>query len=45
MLALANTRVVWFNGEFVPESEALIPFRDRSWKHGAPRRARRVDAG
>ncbi|MFW6174966.1 MAG: aminotransferase class IV [Chloroflexota bacterium] len=27
-------RVVYFNGEIVPESKALIPFRDRSFKYG-----------
>lgn len=31
---LANQRVAWFNGKFVPESQVLIPFRDRSWKYG-----------
>ena len=34
MATLTNTRVAWFNGKFVPESEVLIPFRDRSWKYG-----------
>jgi len=34
MATLANTRVAWFNGKFVPETEVLIPFRDRSWKYG-----------
>jgi branched-chain amino acid aminotransferase len=32
--SLANTRVAWFNGQFLPESQVLIPFRDRSWKYG-----------
>ncbi len=27
-------RVAYFNGEIVPESEVLIPFRDRSFKYG-----------
>jgi branched-chain amino acid aminotransferase len=31
---LVNQRVAWFNGKFVPESQVLIPFRDRSWKYG-----------
>ena len=30
----ANERVVWFNGEFVPESRALVPYRDRSFLFG-----------
>jgi branched-chain amino acid aminotransferase len=34
MPQLANQRIAWFNGEFVPESQVLIPFRDRSWKYG-----------
>jgi len=34
MTALANRRVAWFNGEFMPEAQVLIPFRDRSWKYG-----------
>jgi branched-chain amino acid aminotransferase len=34
MTALSNNRVAWFNGEFMPEAEVLIPFRDRSWKYG-----------
>ena len=29
-----NERVVYFNGDFVPEREALIPFRDRSFRLG-----------
>ena len=29
-----NQRVVYMNGEFVPESEAKIPFRDRGVKFG-----------
>jgi branched-chain amino acid aminotransferase len=34
MSALANSRVAWFNGSFMPEAQVLIPFRDRSWKYG-----------
>ncbi|MBM3643568.1 MAG: hypothetical protein FJX02_04385 [Alphaproteobacteria bacterium] len=34
MTALSNRRIAWFNGKFVPESEVVIPFRDRSWKYG-----------
>jgi len=34
MSALANERVAWFNGEFMPEREVRIPFRDRSWVYG-----------
>jgi branched-chain amino acid aminotransferase len=34
MTALANARVAWFNGEFMPEAQVMIPFRDRSWKYG-----------
>ena len=30
----ANERVAWFNGQFVPESEVRIPFRDSSWVYG-----------
>jgi branched-chain amino acid aminotransferase len=33
-MTLANQRVAWFNGKFVPEREVMIPFRDRSWKYG-----------
>ena len=29
-----NRRVVWLNGKFVPESEALLPFRDRGFRYG-----------
>ena len=28
---LSNQRIAWFNGKFVPESDVVIPFRDRSW--------------
>jgi len=34
MPARANQRVVYLNGEFVPESEALVPFRDRGFRYG-----------
>jgi branched-chain amino acid aminotransferase len=34
MSQLANQRIAWFNGKYVPESQVLIPFRDRSWKYG-----------
>jgi branched-chain amino acid aminotransferase len=34
MSQLANQRVAWFNGRFVPESQVLVPFRDRSFKFG-----------
>ena len=27
-------RVAYFNGQIVPESQVLIPFRDRSFKYG-----------
>ena len=31
---MANSRIAWFNGKFMPENEVLISFRDRSWKYG-----------
>jgi len=34
MTARANERVAWFNGEFMPEREVRIPFRDTSWVYG-----------
>ena len=34
MSTLANERVAWFNGKFMPESEVRIPFRDSSWVYG-----------
>ena len=34
MSDLANQRIVYFNGEYVPESEALLPFRDRGFRYG-----------
>ena len=27
-------RTAWFNGAFVPESQVLVPFRDRGFKYG-----------
>ncbi|GMG84215.1 branched-chain-amino-acid transaminase [Paralimibaculum aggregatum] len=30
----SNERTVWFNGKFVPESRALVPYRDRSFLFG-----------
>jgi branched-chain amino acid aminotransferase len=34
MSTRANERVAWFNGSIVPESEVLIPMRDRGFKYG-----------
>ncbi len=34
MAALANERVAYFNGRIVPESDVLIPFRDRGFLFG-----------
>ncbi len=34
MPALANERVAYFNGRIVPESDVLIPFRDRGFMAG-----------
>ncbi|MGH6959110.1 MAG: aminotransferase class IV [Dongiaceae bacterium] len=34
MTALANERVAYFNGRIVPESDVLIPFRDRGFTSG-----------
>jgi branched-chain amino acid aminotransferase len=34
MSHLANERVAWFNGAFMPEREVRIPFRDTSWVYG-----------
>jgi len=31
---LSNERVVYINGEIVPESRAMVSFRDRSFKYG-----------
>lgn len=33
-MTLVNQRVVYLNGKMVPESEALLPFRDRGVKYG-----------
>jgi branched-chain amino acid aminotransferase len=34
VMALANERIAYFNGEYVPESQVKVPFRDRSWIFG-----------
>ena len=34
MTALANERIAYFNGEYMPESQVRVPFRDRSWIFG-----------
>ena len=34
MSTRTNERVAWFNGEFMPEREVRIPFRDSSWVYG-----------
>jgi branched-chain amino acid aminotransferase len=34
MAVRTNERVAWFNGEFMPEREVRIPFRDLSWVYG-----------
>jgi len=34
MPARANERIVYFNGKFIPESQALVPYRDRSFLFG-----------
>ena len=31
---LSNERVAYYNGEYLPESRVLVPFRDRSWVFG-----------
>ena len=31
---LSNQLIAWFNGQFMPENQVMIPFRDRSWKYG-----------
>jgi branched-chain amino acid aminotransferase len=33
-MTLSNERIAYFNGRDVPESEVLVPFRDRSWVFG-----------
>lgn len=34
MTTLANERICYFNGDYVPESQALVPYRDRSFLFG-----------
>jgi branched-chain amino acid aminotransferase len=34
MSDLSNQRIAYFNGRYVPESQVLVPFRDRSFKYG-----------
>jgi hypothetical protein len=34
MQTRANERIAYFNGDYVPESQVLVPFRDRSWIFG-----------
>ncbi|MFO1039225.1 MAG: aminotransferase class IV [Geminicoccaceae bacterium] len=34
MTALANERIAYFNGQYLPESEVVVPFRDRSFLYG-----------
>ena len=34
MTTRANERMAWFNGNFMPENEVRIPFRDLSWVYG-----------
>jgi len=34
MTIRANERIAWFNGQFMPESEVRLPFRDSSWVYG-----------
>ena len=34
MTVRTNERLAWFNGEFMPEREVRIPFRDLSWVYG-----------
>lgn len=34
MAALSNERIAYFNGKFVPETDVLIPFRDRGFIAG-----------
>lgn len=34
MTSIANQRIAYFNGKYVPEGEVLVPFRDRSFKFG-----------
>ena len=34
MTVRTNERIAWFNGQFMPESQVRIPFRDSSWVYG-----------
>ncbi|MFQ5566360.1 MAG: aminotransferase class IV [Paracoccaceae bacterium] len=34
MTARANERIVYFNGDYIPESQALVPYRERSFIFG-----------
>jgi branched-chain amino acid aminotransferase len=34
MSEFANERIVYFNGEYIPESQALVPYRERSFIFG-----------
>lgn len=34
MVERHNERLAWFNGQFMPESQVKIPFRDLSWIYG-----------
>jgi len=34
MTQMTNSRLAWFNGQYLPENQVLLPFRDRSWKYG-----------
>jgi branched-chain amino acid aminotransferase len=34
MSELSNERIAYFNGQLMPESRVLVPFRDRSWIFG-----------
>jgi branched-chain amino acid aminotransferase len=34
MVERRNERLAWFNGEFMPENQDKIPFRDQSWVYG-----------
>ena len=33
-MTTAGQRIAYFNGRFVPESQVLVPFRDRGFKYG-----------
>jgi branched-chain amino acid aminotransferase len=34
MQTRSNERIAYFNGNYVPESQVLVPFRDRTWIFG-----------